>query len=434
MTNKSLFQTIFLLIFAAAVVVAVLIFAGILPGFRAKKIGQAGNLIVWGSFTNKQFLQLMSDELPKGHEQEFTLAYTVKGEDFEIELINALASGNGPDVIIAPQELLLKHRDKLTWIPYKSLALNTYQNSFVDESSLFINQDGYIALPLVIDPLVFYYNKDLYNNANLISAPTNWEEFLKIQPVLTKIGQRHKVEQSAFALGTFGNNSRAKDILSFLILQAGGSPAGRNGNDPQVTLGNEIGSSNPSGAALSFFLQFADPLKSTYCWNNSLPEAREAFLGETLASYFGFGSEATYLREKNPHLNFNLAIVPQMTGKNRSTFGRLYGVAVLKTTAKSSAAWKMVFALAGEKLSKQTADILNMAPVRRSLLVADPVNVDQPVIYDSALISRGWFDFSSVETKNIFQTMTQNASTGRLTPGDAVSQAAQEMSKLIGSN
>ncbi len=436
MSGRSLFQTILLIILGAALVIAVLIFAGILPGFRQERVGQAGNLEVWSSFSSNIYNPIMN-ELKQGHEQEFSVNYTDKGADLETSLVNALASGIGPDVIIAPHELILKHRDKFAPIPFTSVPLRSYQDTFIDESSLFTTDKGFLALPLAVDPILLYYNRDIYNNASLTKAPTNWEEFVKIQPTLTRIGEVNKVEQSAFALGTFNNNANAKDILSLLILQAGGSPAILKEGRPSITLKDSFGFTlRPAEAALSFFLQFADPSRSTYCWNRSLPEARDSFLGESLANYFGFASEATYLREKNPHLNFNLETVPQMTGlpnqnKNRLTFGRLYGVAILKSSTKLTAAWPMIFALTGEEFSQKNAEAFDFAPVRRSLLMPDPAKPDQKVIFDSALISRGWYDFSPEETKKIFQTMGENVSAGRFNPSGAIEKASDEMAQLL---
>ncbi len=429
--SKSLFQTILLILFGVAMVVAVLIFSGILPGFRAKKIGQAGNLVVWGSFPFNSYNQVVMD-LRSTHKDEFSLTYFDKGSDLETALIEALASGQGPDVIIAPHELILKQRNKFALLPFASIPLRSYQDTFIDEANLFVQNEGFLAVPLVIDPLLLYYNKDLYNNANILKAPTNWEEFIKIQPTLTKVGQNNRISESAFALGTFTNNNNAKDILSLLILQAGGSPITLIDGQLSATLDNSFGFTlKPAEAALAFFLQFADSAKSTYCWNRSLPEASDSFLAESLSNYFGFASEAPYLREKNPHLSVNLNLVPQMIDKNKITFGRLYGVAVLKTSTKASAAWSMVFALTGEEFSKKSADTLNFAPVRRALLIPDPAQPDQKVIFDSAIISRGWFDLAPAETKTIFQTMNNNVATGRLNVSTAVEGANKELAKLI---
>jgi ABC-type glycerol-3-phosphate transport system substrate-binding protein len=432
MTSKSLFQTILLVIFGGGVALAVLVFAGILPGFRSQKIGQSGRVEVWGSFSQSSSQELI-ETLRQEDQEKFTLNYVDQGNDLEKNMIEALASGKGPDVIIAPHELILKHQDKFVLIPFTSIPLRSYQEAFIDESALFVKNDGLLALPLAVDPLLLYYNKDLYNNAGIIKAPTNWEEFIKIQPLLTKVSETKKIEKSAFALGTFSNNNNAKDILSLFILQAGGSPVISSNDQISVTLDSNFGFTlKPAEAALSFFLQFADPVKSTYCWNRSLPEARDSFLGESLSNYFGFASEGPYLKEKNPHLNFDLSLVPQMEDKNRLTFGRLYGVAVLKTSRKLNSAWPMTFALASEKYSPLVTSTLGLAPVRRSLLIPKPDQPEQKIILDSSLISRGWFDFSPAETKAIFQTMSDNASTGRLSVAKAVELATKEILKLLG--
>ncbi|MFA5001171.1 MAG: extracellular solute-binding protein [Candidatus Paceibacterota bacterium] len=432
MSGKSLFQTGLLILFGVAVVVAVLIFSGILPGFRAQKVGQAGNVVVWGSFPFNTYNQILMD-LKDAHKDEFSITYVDQGNNLETALIEALASGQGPDVVIAPHELILKQQNKFTPLPFASLPLRSYQDAFIDEANLFVRGEGFLAVPLAVDPLLLYYNKDLYNNANILKAPTNWEEFIKIQPLLTKVGQNNRINQSAFALGTFTNNNNAKDILSLLILEAGGSPVSSENGQLVVTLDDNFGYTlRPAEAALDFFQQFADPAKSTYCWNRSLPEARESFLAESLSNYFGLASEAPYLRERNPHLNLNLNLVPQMSGQNRLTFGRLYGVAVLRTTTKASAAWPMVFALTGEEFSKKLADALNFAPTRRALLNPDPAQPDQKVIFDSALISRGWYDFYPTATKAIFQTMNDNVATGRLNTQSAVAEANKELAKLLG--
>lgn len=441
MINKSLFQTALLVIFGGALVVAVLIFAGILPGFRSQSTSQNRKLEVWGTFSSVDYGRVI-DALNQDYSKEFNVTYFDQGDGLETKLINALASGQGPDVIIAPHELIIKHRDKFIPLPFASLPLRSYQEIFIDQGSLFVLSDGLTALPLVIDPLLFYYNKDLYKNANIVTPPANWEEFVKIQPLLTRVGESNRLIQSAFALGAFDNNFRAKDILSLLILQAGGQPAVFANNRIVVSLNDNFGFTlKPAEAALNFFLQFADPAKSTYSWNRSLPEARDSFTDERLASYFGLASELPYLREKNPHLNFEIDLVPQMTilstdsrsvsQSNRMTFGRLYGVAVLKSSPRSNIAWPMVFALTGEKFSRQSALALNLAPTRRTLLRPDPASPDQKVIFDSALISRAWFDFAPTEITAIFRELNDNVSTGRLTAESAIGQATDQIKRLI---
>ena len=55
------------------------------------------------------------------------------------------------------------------------------------------------------------------------------------------------------------------------------------------------------------------------------------FVKEDLALYFGYGSERADIMAKNPHLNFDIAPVPQIRGnKTQVTFGRMQGIAIAR--------------------------------------------------------------------------------------------------------
>ncbi|MFA5290870.1 MAG: hypothetical protein WC385_00960, partial [Candidatus Paceibacterota bacterium] len=87
--GKSLFQTALLVLFGAALVVAVLIFAGILPGFKGKDLGQAGHLEVWGPFSFITYNQTIGDLGRENNNKDFSLTYSDKGSDLETSLINS---------------------------------------------------------------------------------------------------------------------------------------------------------------------------------------------------------------------------------------------------------------------------------------------------------------------------------------------------------
>jgi len=431
MGKKSWFQTIFLILAGAALVIAVLIFAGVLPGFKAKPVGQAGQITIWGPWLPSRVGKLI-DELNRDNKEQFVLTYVAKGNNFDQELVEALAAGRGPDMVVMPHEYILKHWNKFFVLPFESLPLATYEQTFIDGSSLFMSNQGAVALPLAVDPLVLYYNRRLYNNANLITAPQSWEEMIKNQPVLTKVDQLNRVSQSALALGTFSNNNNAKDILSLLILQAGGSPISYNQGEYQVTLDSSFDNTlAPAPAAIDFFLLFANPAKSTYCWNKSLPEAKDSFLAETLANYLGLASERFDLEAKNPHLDLALATVPQLDQNRQSTFGRFYGLAVLKNTARSQAAWQAAFVLTNPTNIKRFAEAGGWEPVRRSLLASpDPADPWQAAIYRSTLSSQAWFDFAPVETAGILRQITERVASGQMDSSEAIAKASAEFKKL----
>jgi len=421
-----------LMVLGFFVAVAALIFSGILPGFKSKSGVSASEIVMWGSLPSNLMSKTVEDINTKN--EVFKLTYVQKpAESFENILVEALASGNGPDLIIAPQELILKQQNKIQPIPYTSVTQRVFQDTFIDGAKIFGVQDGFLAMPCYVDPLVLYFNKDLYTNAGIINYPKKWEEIVKEQPALTKVDSRNNVTQSSVALGSFSNITNAKDILSMLMMQAG-NPIIYDAGDfnRQVTLSETFGySPSPATAATDFFLQFSDPSKVTYSWNRALPEAQDVFINSKLANYFGLASELSVIKEKNPHLNFDVALMPQQSGDKRLTFGRFYGFAVLRSSKKPVVAMGASTALAGQMAEKDMADSIGVVPVRRDLLATGTTDLFRTVFYNSALISRAWYDFDSAQTTNIFRTMTESIVAGQNSTDNAVSLADQQLVKIL---
>src|SRR3989344_33180 len=107
----SALQILIIVLIIVIVFVAVLVFAGILPGIRPYGSNEKFRLQVWGTLPETALADSFS-ELQKNSEN-ITISYSSKSpQTFESELLNALASGTGPDIVIFPSELILKHQDK----------------------------------------------------------------------------------------------------------------------------------------------------------------------------------------------------------------------------------------------------------------------------------------------------------------------------------
>ncbi len=427
--NMSWFQLILLSIFGFFLTIGVLIFSGIIPGFRSITGTVAGDVVIWGSLP-ESYMHTITTDINKNNSSQFNLVYIEKpAGNMERLLVEALANGNGPDLILASQDLITKQQNKMWPIPYVNLSQRTFQDTFVDGAKVFADATGYLALPCYVDPLVFYFNKDLYTNAGIINYPKKWEEIVKEQPVLTKVDSRNNITQSAVAFGSFSNISNAKDILSMLIMQAG-NPIVYDSGDfvREASLETSFGySPSPAIAATDFFLQFSDPSKVTYSWNRALPEARDVFTDNKLANYFGLASELDTIRNKNPHLNFDVALVPQQAGDKRQTFGRFYGVAVLRSSKKLSSSASAAMMLASQTYAKKMSDALGVIPVQRAILASGTSDPIRTVFYDSALISRSWYDPDSVATANIFRGFLDEIIAGQSPTFQAISAANKKI-------
>ncbi len=437
MKSPNIFQTILLIIFGFFLIIGTLIFAGILPGFRAQPGGQAGQITLWGTIPETE-MGAFVESFNKVHEEDFTLLYSYQNPaTFESVLVDALARGEGPDLIMASQITLSNQADKLLTIPYSNYSLRQFQDNFIRGAELFLQPDGFLALPLYVDPLVLYYNRNLITNAKLIRPPQTWDDFPVAVKALVSADLRDNISQAAVAMGQFSNITHAKDILTMLILQAGNPIVVSSEQGWRATLNDSFGYSQlPASEALAFFGRFSDPANALYSWNSAQPEAREAFLRGQLAMYFGYASEYSRLREQNPQLNIDVTLIPQRSGSNSLTLGRFTGLALVKKTVsnqvKITGAARAASSLSSSSFNRSLADLADLPPARLDLLSsppsADPI---QTVFYQSALLARSWPDPNPSGTNTVFRTLFERSQIGRVPLVEALNQAQRELELLI---
>lgn len=429
---NSLFQTILLVVFGFTLVIGVLIFSGVLPGFKETNIASVGKITLWGTIP-RSVMDPILYKVNNDYKKYFLVNYVQKdAENFDRELVEALALGKAPEVIIGHQELLLKERNKLLSFSFKSIPLRDYLDTYIDGGKIFLNSEGAYALPIFVDPLMFYYNKDYYVNANLLLPPSTWEQFVAIQPKLTVVDELNNIRQSATALGTHSNIMNFKDILALLIMQAGNPLVEGQAPTIKAVMAKNVNYSIlPAEAAVNFFLQFADPTKVTYSWNRSLPMARDAFVGETLVSYFGPASDFLYLKNKNPHLNFDVAEVPQQGDGERLTLGRLYGVAVVKNSARPNLGIQLARVLSGQNINQSLSEQMYLPSARRDLLNQGTSDPYKQIFYRSAIVSRGWLDVDDEKTTTVFRSMIDNIASGRLKTVEALRRADEDLNLIF---
>src|SRR3989344_769858 len=325
----SFFQLIVTIVFASFIVVGVGVFA-LFGGLGGS--GSVGAVTIWGTLPQEPMQRLIEDLRQKDDSFQ-DVRYEQRSEEaYQSELINAIASGAGPDLFFVSQEDIQSFADKVLVIPYASVSQATILNSFVEEGGLLLTAEGAFGLPFLIDPLVMYWNRDLFSSAGVAQPPAYWGDFLTLAPKVTSLDSASNVKRSAVSLGTWSNIKNAKAILATLFMQAGDPIVGRTAEGELVAhLGtNPSGATeNPAASALRFYTEFANPRKTAYSWNRSLPEAQDAFVAGNAAVYFGFASELGTIAGRNPNLRFGVAPMPQIEGRNvRITYGSLTALSI----------------------------------------------------------------------------------------------------------
>ncbi|MFT7328155.1 MAG: ABC-type glycerol-3-phosphate transport system substrate-binding protein [Crocinitomicaceae bacterium] len=390
-----------------------------------------GSVIVWGT-TDAQKMQPYID-LTKN--QNLTVTYYQKQTaTYENELINAFASGSGPDLFIMPHENILRHSDKVLEIPYASFTKDLYESTYIDEARLFLTDTGVTAFPLTVDPLIMYYNKALISSAFILDVPQYWDEFAEFSNAITRYNGTGEVSIAAAALGTYDNVINSKAIMSALILQNGNSIVGTDSRDStKFSLLSSSGETQvKTNQALDFYTSFSDFGSDTYSWNEALVDSRNKFIAGELALYFGRASEVQDIRRKNPNLDFSAELLPQVRGNTiKLTQGAMMGIGISKQSKNINGSIAVASTMAGSVIADGLAVELQVAPARKDLLRNKPEDAFKTLVYNSAIISRGWIDPDPEKSSTIFRTMLRNINTGALSVSASVDRANADLDTLL---
>ena len=411
----------------AAAVVGVLVFAGVIPLGKSQTTSQ-GTVVMWGTVPAATLAEPLNKFAIAN--PTFTLKYVQRDAvAFDQDLLEAIASGTGPDMFILPDDLILHYKDRIQPIPFVNYPIANYKANFAAISEVYLGPTGVLALPLSVDPMLMYYNRSLFDGNAVSTVPAVWDDLQGVNSAITKKDDAGKILKSAIGLGQFSNIAHAKDIISMFFMQIGNPIVGNN-NDLLYSGLN----TNPAALAsvLSFYTSFANPLSNIYSWNKSLPLSTDMFSAGNLGVYFGFASELPILSAKNPNLNFNIAAVPQIKNADyKLTFGRTYGVAVSKYSKNPTTALNATGLLAAGDFAKAFSDALNIAPARRDLLAGHPTDAYNPIIYNSALYAKSWLDPSPPDTDTIFKGMVENVLSNNLSAENSVADASTKLELLL---
>lgn len=441
--KTSPFQIGVIAFFVVFVIVAMLIFTGIIKvGGDTQEQTLSGNVTVWGTYPQEVMGKIIS-ERNASNQKTFAITYIpISSADLSTRLAEAIASGGGPDLVVLSQDQILKNASKLYPIPYESLPEATVRATFAGEGELFMLPGGTLGLPMSIDPLILYYNRDLLEGAGITVPPKTWNEVAKITPLLTKKDVNNNVIQSAIPFGIYSNLNNARDIVAMLLLQAGSPIVAKQAASfiPVLSGGVQTAGTDvlpPAQAVVSYFTQFVDPTKDTYTWNRAFKNARTEFIGGELAMYVGYASELPTIVSQNPNLNFDIAKVPQAgTAGAQITFGRMHAIAVVKASKNLGAALAAASEMTGADFAKKVVDamlpIIPVAPARRDLLSQVPQNAFAPILYASAIIARGWYDPGVDVTDPIFNDMIDDVVRGASTISQAVGDAQSRFTVIFG--
>ncbi len=429
----SLFQGILMGIFGLGALIGLFVFATYTS--TSGDSNAIGTVVIWGTLPKEAFDTTLTAVMQINQTLKNVTYVQKDAATLVSDLASAIATGSSPDLVLASQEQLLSLSKFITPLPPATLSPRTFQNSFTENANIFTAPGGgYWGVPFLIDPLVLFNNRTILSSSGIVRPPATWEALTGLVPNVAEFSASRQVTRGLIALGTYDNVRNARGILSTLFLQTNVPVTGYSSTGMLIAdLGSVVSSGVPSGqAVVRFYTQFADPSKVSYTWNVSLPDSQQAFLSGDLALYLGYASEARFLRQANPNLNFDATTVPQpATAQFKTVYGLVYAFMISRGASNPSGAYQVATILSNPDEQAVAAQITGLAPVALTELENIPADPILAVAYASALYAKSWLSPAPAQTDSVFSSMINNVISGRTTLETALSLAERSLTALL---
>lgn len=451
-------------------ILTILTLSGALCKTVSKDITEATKpvqLVYWRVFDDSDAFTDLIAEYNKIHPNVNITYRKLRYEEFEPMLINALAEDRGPDIFSIHntwmrgyQSKLLSLPDNIT-LPYrtvqgtikkdvvwemqtkKSLSLRDLKTQFIDQATedavLPETTDKGVAnkifgLPLSVDTLVLYYNKELLNAAGIPEPAKDWQTLQEHVKKLTKQNTAGDIITAGIAMGAAENVDRSTDILSVLMMQNGTKMTADNGAATFniIPAGLEGRSTPPGIEALTFYTDFASPQKEVYSWNESMPSSIDAFIQGKAAYMLSYAYNLPTVRARAPKLNFGVAKLPQIAGSAEVNFANYWMEVVSKKTTHPNEAWDFIQFITGAQNVEKYLNKTRKPTALRSLIQKQSEDIDLYPFVSQLLTAKSWYkgkNAAAMETA--MKQMITDVIKGTYTIPEAINLAVQKVNQTL---
>lgn len=337
-------------------------------GLSAQEQAQvkAITLNYWTVFGDVDALQQLANQYKRQRPYVTINIRQLRYDEIDKLFTNALADDVPPDIISVHARLVDHYRARLAPMPSDVKVAKLTQTTglkkelqvttevFAMPTAAAVKRDYVSAvgndaivgnqvfgLPLSMDTLAIFYNKDLLDKAGVPEPPKTWDEFSAAAKAGTKYDRDGKIIQSGVALGTGKNIDNSFDILSALMMQNGVTMAG-SGRVSFADGVDKAGPLHPSLQALDFYTNFARPSTDAYAWNETFPNALESFVRGQSVFYLGFAYDYGRIQSRAPEMSLEVIPLPQLAPASPVNSANFWLESVVKKSKHQNEAWDFV--------------------------------------------------------------------------------------------
>ncbi len=337
------------------------------PNKEEQAASRPVSLTYWTVFDNVGELQRLAAAYKLSRPYVTINIRQLRYEEYQDKFLTALADDVGPDIMSIHVRDLQKHITRLSTVPASVKVANIQTSGGLNpEVTVTMEQNimptvtnvrtNYLqtvgedvilggkiyGLPLTVDTMALYYNKDLLDAAGIATPPTNWEEFLTAVQASTKIDATDPtiILQSGAGIGTGKNIDNAPDIYAALLMQKGVKII-ENGS-VRFTENPQQQNESPALESLRFYTDFARPDKEAYTWNEAQENAFDQFVRGKSVFYFGFGFDYDRIKARAPQMNLALTPMLQLNSGSVANVANYWIQTVPKKSKHQNEAWDFV--------------------------------------------------------------------------------------------
>lgn len=413
----------------ALIVVLYLIYANLRSGGPQNP---AGALSIWG-VAEKSELQGVFDAYQSVNREVEIRYQSFPRETYERTLLNALAAGSGPDIYMVRSRSLPKHRDKLSPLTFSEFPLVNFRNLYptVVEQDFTIGGVVY-ALPLYIDTLALFYNRDLLDQGGVARVPETWEEFRTAVGKLRSLSPSGQIVRAGAGIGGSARTiAAAPDILSLLMIQNGAAMT--SADLTSATFASQSTAGGGGLTALQFYVQFANAASPYFTWNDSQPRDADSFAAGKTAMIFGYQRDIASIRAKAPFLNFSVAAAPRLSeGVGSASYADYWGFGVSKQSRERQLSWNFLnTVLTDANIMRSYIIQTGRSPALRTLINENSNDPNLSVFVRQALTARSWYQADDEDISVILSQALSRVITGQATPVAALRSAEEQVTELM---
>lgn len=403
-----------------SLLLVVSIFSLLLVGFGCKGLTeeqqaaiQPVTLQYWTVFGDTETLNTLAAEYKKIRPYVTINIRQVRYEEFDKLFVNALADDVAPDLVSVHARAVHKYAARLSAMPsavrVSSITvkgqyapetivttennvmpnLTAIQRNYVGTVANDVVLDGKIyGLPLSLDALALYYNKDILDRSGVAVPPSTWGELNEAVKKTTKFDSNGRIIQAGIAMGTANTIDNSADLLALLMMQNGVTML-QNGRVTFADSLTEAGEAHPSLEALRFYTDFARPTRDVYSWSDTMGNALEAFARGRVAFYIGYAFDRPRLMARGPQLPYEILPMPQLNAP--VNVANYWVETVTKKTKHPNEAWDFIRFLSQEENIKTYTDAARMPSPLRIHVTEQVKDVNLAPFASQVLTAKNWY-------------------------------------------